>query len=87
MRYAQVVLPDLGTGLDVPIVVSHWFTPRGGRVWEGERLVEVLVGPATYDISAPASGRLAEIRSREDDRIEVGSILGLIALDDDSSDG
>ena len=45
MRLAAVILPDLGTGPDVPIVVSHWFVARGDRVWEGERLVEVLVGP------------------------------------------
>ena len=62
MRLAAVILPDLGTGPDVPIVVSHWFAARGDRVWEGERLVEVLVGPATFDVPSPVSGRLAEIR-------------------------
>ena len=61
MRLAAVILPDLGTGPDVPIVVSHWFAARGDRVWEGERLVEVLVGPATFDVSSPVTGRLAEI--------------------------
>jgi pyruvate/2-oxoglutarate dehydrogenase complex dihydrolipoamide acyltransferase (E2) component len=87
MRLAAVILPDLGTGPDVPIVVSHWFAARWDRVWEGERLVEVLVGPATYDVSAPASGRLAEIRGREDDRVVPGSVLGLVAIaEDDASD-
>ena len=79
MRLAAVILPDLGTGPDVPIVVSHWFAARGDRVWEGERLVEVLVGPATFDVSSPVSGRLAEIRGLEDDRVEPGSVLGLVA--------
>ena len=76
MRLAAVILPDLGTGPDVPIVVSHWFVGRGGRVWEGERLVEVLAGPATFDVPSPVSGRLAEIRGLEDDRVEAGSVLG-----------
>ena len=67
MRLAAVILPDLGTGPDLPIVVSHWFAARGGAVWEGERLVEVLVGPATFDVPSPVTGRLAEIRGREDD--------------------
>ncbi len=80
MRLAAVILPDLGTGPDVPIVVSHWFAARGDRVWEGERLVEVLVGPATFDVSAPVSGRLAEIHGWEDDRVEPGSVLGLVAV-------
>jgi len=80
MRLAAVILPDLGTGPDVPIVVSHWFVARGDRVWEGERLVEVLVGPATFDVASPVSGRLAEIHGLEDDRVESGSVLGLVAL-------
>jgi pyruvate/2-oxoglutarate dehydrogenase complex dihydrolipoamide acyltransferase (E2) component len=84
MRLAAVILPDLGTGSDVPIVVSHWFVARGDRVWEGERLVEVLVGPATFDVASPVSGRLAEIRGWEDDRVESGSVLGLVATTEES---
>src|SRR6202521_967343 len=83
MRLAAVVLPDLGTGPDTPIVISHWFAARGDRVWEGERLVEVLVGPATFDVASPVSGRLAEIRGLEDDRVQSGSVLGLVATTDE----
>jgi pyruvate/2-oxoglutarate dehydrogenase complex dihydrolipoamide acyltransferase (E2) component len=83
MRLEAVILPDLGTGPDVPIVVSHWFAGRGDRVWEGARLVEVLVGPATFDVASPVTGRLAEIRGLEDDRVEAGSVLGLVATNDD----
>jgi pyruvate/2-oxoglutarate dehydrogenase complex dihydrolipoamide acyltransferase (E2) component len=82
-----VILPDLGTGPDVPIVVSHWFAARGDEVWEGDRLVEVLVGPATFDVAAPASGRLAEIRGREDDRVAPGAVLGLVAASQDDGGG
>jgi pyruvate/2-oxoglutarate dehydrogenase complex dihydrolipoamide acyltransferase (E2) component len=85
MRLAAVVLPDLGTGPDTPIVISHWFAARGDRVWEGERLVEVLVGPATFDVSSPASGRLAEIHGWEDDRVVAGAVLGLVATADDDA--
>ena len=84
MRLAAVILPDLGTGPDVPIIVSHWFVGRGGRVWEGDRLVEVLVGPATFDVPSPVTGRLAEIRGLEDDRVESGSVLGLVATTDEA---
>jgi pyruvate/2-oxoglutarate dehydrogenase complex dihydrolipoamide acyltransferase (E2) component len=79
MRLEAVILPDLGTGPDVPIVVSYWYAARGDEVWEGDRLVEVLVGPATFDVPCPATGRLAEIRGREDDRVEPGAVLGLVA--------
>lgn len=79
MRLEAVILPDLGTGPEIPIVVSHWFAARGEEVWEGDRLVEVLVGPATFDVPSPVSGRLAEIRGREDDRVRPGCVLGLVA--------
>src|SRR3954449_13189688 len=79
MRLEAVILPDLGTGPDVPIIVSHWFASPGDEVWEGDRLVEVLVGPATFDVAAPVTGRLAEIRGREDDQVAPGSVLGLVA--------
>ncbi len=79
MRLEAVILPDLGTGPNVPIVVSFWFAARGDEVFEGERLVEVLVGPATFDVPAPISGRLTEIRGREDDLVAPGAVLGLVA--------
>jgi pyruvate/2-oxoglutarate dehydrogenase complex dihydrolipoamide acyltransferase (E2) component len=79
MRLAAVILPELGTAPHVPIVVSHWFVRRGDKVWEGDRLVEVLVGPATFDVAAPATGYLAEIHGREDDLVQAGSVLGLVA--------
>ncbi len=87
MRLAAVILPDLGTGPDVPIVISHWFAARGETVWEGDRLVEVLVGPATFDVSSPVSGRLAEIHGWEDDRVVPGSVLGLVATAEDEATG
>ncbi len=84
MRLEAVILPDLGTGPDEPIVVSYWFAARGDCVWEGDRLVEVVVGPATFDVPAPASGRLAELRGLEDDRVRPGSVLGLLAVEEDA---
>ncbi|HEX8200222.1 MAG TPA: biotin/lipoyl-containing protein [Isosphaeraceae bacterium] len=86
MRLEAVILPELGTGPDEPIVVSYWFAERGDEVWEGDRLVEVLVGPATFDVPAPWTGRLAEIRSREDDRVRPGAVLGLVAVEEEADD-
>jgi pyruvate/2-oxoglutarate dehydrogenase complex dihydrolipoamide acyltransferase (E2) component len=87
MRLVAVILPDLGTGSDTPIVVSYWFVARGKTVWEGDRLVEMLVGPATFDVPAPATGRLTEICVREDDQVLPGALLGYIAiLDQDGND-
>jgi pyruvate/2-oxoglutarate dehydrogenase complex dihydrolipoamide acyltransferase (E2) component len=85
MRLEAVILPELGTRPDVPIVVSHWYARPGDEVWEGDRLVETLVGPATVDVPAPGSGRLAEVRAEEDDHVRPGSVLGFVAIREDGA--
>ncbi len=87
MRLEAVILPELGTGPTEPIVVSHWYAARGERVWEGDRLVEVLVGPATFDVPSPSSGRLEAINGFEDDRVVPGAILGLVAVVEEEGEG
>lgn len=86
MRMEAVILPDLGAGPDEPIVVSHWFAKLGDIVWEGDRLVEVLVGPVTFDVPAPESGRLARILGGEDDRVIPGDVLGYVAVAEEGGD-
>src|SRR5262245_23376836 len=51
----NIILPELGAA---PVWLSVWFADLGDAVYEGDRLVEVLVGGATFDVSAPASGWL-----------------------------
>ena len=71
-----ILLPDLGTA---PVVLSVWFAGVGERVYEGDRLVEVLVNGATFDVPAPATGRLTEKRAYPNDRLSPGQTLGLVA--------
>jgi pyruvate/2-oxoglutarate dehydrogenase complex dihydrolipoamide acyltransferase (E2) component len=70
-----ILLPDLGTA---PVVLSVWFAAVGDRVYEGDRLVEVLVDGATFDVPAPTTGRLAEKWAYPDDRLNPGQTLGMV---------
>jgi 2-oxoglutarate dehydrogenase E2 component (dihydrolipoamide succinyltransferase) len=76
MRYS-LVLPELGLA-DCPIVLSLWLVPLGSAVTEGDRLVEVLADGITVDLPSPASGVLVEIAAGEDDRLQVGQLLGVV---------
>ena len=77
----EVVLPELGAA---PVRLSAWFADAGDHVLEGDRLVEVLIGGATFDVPAPATGRLAEKRAWPDDPIQPGQVLGLVEVEADS---
>ena len=81
MRHS-LVLPELGLN-DTPIVLSLWLVPLGSEVTEGDRLVEVLADGVTVDFPSPASGVLVEMAVGEDDRIQVGQVLGLIETRDE----
>jgi pyruvate/2-oxoglutarate dehydrogenase complex dihydrolipoamide acyltransferase (E2) component len=86
MSLEAVHLPDLGTGPDQPIRISHWYVRPGRVVTEGERLVEVLVGAAIVNVTMPRTGRLVSIERDEDELIEPGGVLGRLSFSDRGSD-
>ena len=71
---SPVLMPDLGTSA----TLSVWFASPGDTVYAGDRLVEVLVGGATFDVLSPVSGRLAEKSAWPDDALTPGQVLGVI---------
>lgn len=77
-----VVLPDLGTG---PVRLSLWFNRVGETVYEGDRLVEVAIAGATFDVSAPATGRLIEWRAWPRDVVTPGQVLGVVEAEPEMS--
>lgn len=72
-----LILPELGLS-GGPIVASLWLVPRGSEVTEGDRVLEVLAGEVTIDLSAPASGTLSEKLVADDEPIVVGQPLAVI---------
>lgn len=70
-----IVLPELGAA---PVRLSLWFAVPGDLVFEGDRLVEVLVAGATFDVSAPATGRLIERHAWPRDLLTPGQVLGVM---------
>jgi pyruvate/2-oxoglutarate dehydrogenase complex dihydrolipoamide acyltransferase (E2) component len=75
---AEIRLPELGAA---PVVLSVWFADPGDQVFEGDRVVEVRVGAATFDVAAPVTGRLAEKLRLPNDTLETGQVLGLVDVD------
>ncbi len=75
---AEIILPDLGAA---PAALSAWFADVGDVVYEGDRLVEVLVDGATFDVPAPATGRLTEQRAFRADALHTGQVLGTVEVE------
>jgi pyruvate/2-oxoglutarate dehydrogenase complex dihydrolipoamide acyltransferase (E2) component len=73
-----ITLPDLGPA---KAVVSLWLVQPGDPVFEGDRIVEVLIPGLTFDVPAPATGRLREQILLARDPVTTGQVLGTIEVD------
>lgn len=70
-----ITLPDLGSPR---AVLSLWYVRPGDRVYEGDRVAEVLIPGATFDVPSPATGVLGERIALPNDPVTTGQLLGEI---------
>jgi 2-oxoglutarate dehydrogenase E2 component (dihydrolipoamide succinyltransferase) len=77
-----ILLPDLGAD---PVILSFWYARTGDDLFAGERVVEVLADGITFDVAAPANGRLTEQLAFVDSVVSPGQILGTIDADNTDS--
>lgn len=78
-----VLLPPVVVEHGTEMLVSFWFADLGDEVLEGDRLVEILAGPVTFDVPAPMSGWLVEIRAVESDAVRSGDLLAVLETNED----
>lgn len=74
-QQVPITAPELGAER---VTFSLWHVEAGDRVTEGDRVAELLIPGATFDIPAPATGRLTERTAQPGDALRVGEALGTI---------
>jgi pyruvate/2-oxoglutarate dehydrogenase complex dihydrolipoamide acyltransferase (E2) component len=77
-----ILLPDVGAA---PVRLSLWYSSLGDTVFAGDRLVEVVVAGATFDVSAPATGRLIERHAWPRDVLTPGQVLGVMESESENA--
>jgi pyruvate/2-oxoglutarate dehydrogenase complex dihydrolipoamide acyltransferase (E2) component len=70
-----IVVPDLGVA---DMVVSVWYVKPGEAVRAGDRVVELLLGAATFDVTATVSGTLSEHSVKAEERVKPGQVIGFL---------
>lgn len=74
-----IPVPDLGVA---SATLSVWYAKPGDHVHEGDRIIELLTECATFDVPAPASGKLVKQSILQDQNVLAGDILGIIRAED-----
>jgi pyruvate/2-oxoglutarate dehydrogenase complex dihydrolipoamide acyltransferase (E2) component len=77
-RRVAIELPALGTDR---ATFSLWYVRLGEKVYEGDRVAEVLIPGATFDVAAQASGVLAERLAFPNEPLTSGQVLGVIQVE------
>lgn len=70
-----ITAPELGSDR---VVFSLWQVRVGERVMEGDRVAELLIPGAIFDVPAPVSGTLVERAAQPGDAIVTGQVLGTV---------
>ncbi len=77
----DVILPKWGLTMEDGTVVA-WHKSVGDTVAEGEVLAEIETEKVETDLESPCAGILARILVEEDDTVDVGTVLAVIAADE-----
>jgi pyruvate/2-oxoglutarate dehydrogenase complex dihydrolipoamide acyltransferase (E2) component len=76
--HVPLLMPELDLSPRQAVTVSCWLIPLGREVCEGDRLLELSAGEVLVDLSAPATGMLAQRAVSEGEVVRANQVLGVI---------
>ncbi|WP_421773021.1 2-oxoglutarate dehydrogenase, E2 component, dihydrolipoamide succinyltransferase [Gracilimonas sp.] len=80
----EVQMPQMGESV-VEATVIGWSKQVGDKVEEDETLLEISTDKVDSEVPSPAAGTLVEILAEENDTIEVGQTIAVIATGEGAS--
>ena len=76
----NVILPKWGLTMEDGMLVA-WHVAEGDTVVEGDVIAEVETEKVENELEAPCAGVIARILVEEDEIVDVGTVLAVIAAD------
>jgi|TARA_B110000259_G_C14018295_1_gene402158 2-oxoglutarate dehydrogenase E2 component (dihydrolipoamide succinyltransferase) len=73
----DIKVPSLGESV-TEATIARWYKNIGDSVIIDEPLLELETDKVTLEVPAPATGQLSDIKVKDGDTVEVGTILGVI---------
>jgi pyruvate dehydrogenase E2 component (dihydrolipoamide acetyltransferase) len=74
----EFTLPTLGEGIESGVVVAVQVKP-GDTVAAGQELFTIETDKASMPLTADANGRVEEVRVKQGDKVNVGSVLAMLS--------
>lgn len=76
----EVVMPQMGESITEG-TVSKWLKAAGDKIEKDEALLEISTDKVDAEVPSPVAGTLLEVRVKEGETVEVGSVLAVIGAE------
>jgi 2-oxoglutarate dehydrogenase E2 component (dihydrolipoamide succinyltransferase) len=80
----EIVMPKMGESVMEGTIIK-WYKKVGEEVKKDETLFDISTDKVDTEVPSPSSGILSEILVKEQETVEVGTILGKISSKDDKN--
>jgi 2-oxoglutarate dehydrogenase E2 component (dihydrolipoamide succinyltransferase) len=82
----EVVMPQMGESITEG-TVSKWLKQVGEKVEKDESILEISTDKVDAEVPSPGAGVLLEIRTKEGETVEVGTVVAVIGDESDAGTG
>jgi pyruvate/2-oxoglutarate dehydrogenase complex dihydrolipoamide acyltransferase (E2) component len=79
----EMKMPDLST-TNSAVKLLNWLVEVGGKVRQGQAVIEVETDKATMEVEATVKGTLVEKRCEPGVQVEVGEVIAIIQIEEGS---
>ncbi|MDB5032389.1 dihydrolipoamide acetyltransferase family protein [Mucilaginibacter sp.] len=80
MAKYQLLLPKMGESVAEATIIK-WLKNPGDYIEADEAVMEIATDKVDSEVPSPVSGRLIEQRCKDDDVVQVGSVIAIIETD------
>lgn len=80
MAQIELVMPKMGESI-VEATILKWIKQVGDTVEEDETILEIATDKVDSEVPSPVSGTIAKILFEENDVVEIGKVLAIIATE------
>jgi len=84
MAQVELIMPKMGESI-MEATILRWVKQVGDTVEEDETILEIATDKVDSEVPSPVSGTIKEIKYQEDETVEIGKVIAVIATEGEES--
>ncbi len=80
MALVELVMPKMGESI-MEATILKWVKNVGDQVEEDETILEIATDKVDSEVPSPVAGTIKEVHFKEDETVEVGKVIAIIATE------